>query len=244
MNVLCFPPGCRLLEVFRHDPTTIGIMVIPARWACARGSSCGRVSRSGHGCFWRRADDRPCSGERVRLAVRVRRFLCRNPSCPRRTFAQRLPDLIAPRARRPRRPARAQAAAPVALGGEAAARLLGRLGMATRADTLLGLVRALPRPTGDAPRVLGVDDWAMEGRGQLTERSWWTWSAAAWWIGWPSAPPRRLRSGCGNASGWRSSPATALPNGPGERAGGHPPPCKWPTAGTCPTTPRRCGSAG
>ena len=162
MNALCALPGCHLLEVFRPAPATVGLILALAKRARCRCPSCGRVSRSGHGSYWRRADDLPCFGQRVRLAVRVRRFRCRNPSCPRRTFAQRLPELIAPRARRTRRLARAQAAAAVALGDEAATRLLGRLGMATSATTLLRLVRALPLPPPLTPRVVGVDDWAMK----------------------------------------------------------------------------------
>ncbi len=49
----------------------------------------------------------------------------------------------------------------LALGGEAGARLLPHLAMTTSADTLLRLVRRLPLPPPEAPRVLGVDDWAM-----------------------------------------------------------------------------------
>ena len=50
----------------------------------------------------------------------------------------------------------------LALGGEAGARLLGRLGMATSATTVLRLVRALSLPAAEVPRVVGVDDWAMK----------------------------------------------------------------------------------
>jgi transposase len=50
----------------------------------------------------------------------------------------------------------------IALSGEAAARLLQRLAMPTSADTVLRLVRALPLPEAEAPRVLGVDDWALK----------------------------------------------------------------------------------
>ena len=63
----------------------------------------------------------------MRLAVRVRRFLCRNPTCPRRTFCQRQLEFLAPRARRTRRLAQAQTSVAVAMGGEAGARLLARL---------------------------------------------------------------------------------------------------------------------
>jgi transposase len=48
----------------------------------------------------------------------------------------------------------------VALGGEAGARLAGRIGLAVGGDTLLRLLRRGEGAPVGAPRVLGVDDWA------------------------------------------------------------------------------------
>ncbi len=93
--------------------------------------------------------------------MRVRRFYCRNPGCARRTFAERLQELVVPHARRTRRLAAAQGRAGVALGGEAGARLLRHLAMPTSADTVLHLIRRLPLPEVEAPRVVAVDDWAI-----------------------------------------------------------------------------------
>src|SRR5438093_327930 len=45
-------------------------------------------------------------------------------------------------------------------GGEAGARLPGRLGMPVSADTLLRLIRRNPDAAAPTPTVLGVDDWA------------------------------------------------------------------------------------
>jgi MFS family permease len=49
-------------------------------------------------------------------------FFAATPPAKRRTFCQRLPELLAPRARRTRRLAQAQASVAVAVGGEAGAR--------------------------------------------------------------------------------------------------------------------------
>lgn len=162
MNALGLLPGCRLQAVLRPDPTTLRLVITTTRRATCRCPACGRVSRSGHGHYHRHAADRPCFDRRVLLAVRLRRFRCRNPACPRRTFSQNPEGLLARRAQRTRRLAQAQAAVGVALGGEAGARLLDRLGMPASASTLLRTVRALPLPTPELPRVLGVDDWAMK----------------------------------------------------------------------------------
>jgi transposase len=53
----------------------------------------------------------------------------------------------------------------LALGGEAGARLGGRLALRTSPDTLLRLVQEAPRPAAAAPQGLGVDAWAWR-RGQ------------------------------------------------------------------------------
>ena len=91
----------------------------------------------------------------------VRRFYCRNPIYPRQTFAERVPGLLAPRARRTRRLAGAQGRVGATCGGEAGARLLRWLDMPSSADTVLRLVRALPLPEYVLPSVLGADDWAL-----------------------------------------------------------------------------------
>lgn len=48
-----------------------------------------------------------------------------------------------------------------ALGGEAGSRLLRRLAMPVSADTVLCLIRRMPLPEAEAPRVVAVDDWAI-----------------------------------------------------------------------------------
>jgi transposase len=100
-------------------------------------------------------------GRAVRLCLRVRRFYCHSSACQRRTFVEPLRKLLPPRARRTRRLARAQARIGLALGGEAGARLLPHLAMTASPDTVLRLVRGLPFPAPDAPRVVGIDDWAI-----------------------------------------------------------------------------------
>ena len=47
------------------------------------------------------------------------------------------------------------------LAAEPGARLASRLGMPVSGDTLRRLIRPLPTPIANTPRVLGVDDWAL-----------------------------------------------------------------------------------
>jgi transposase len=154
-------PDCHIEEVGHAGPTGLRIAVQGAHPA-ASCPTCHTTSLSIHSRYRRHPTDLPSFGKEVRLDLLVRRFYCRNPVCPRRTFAEPLPNLLAPRARRTRRLATAQGTVGVTCGGEAGARLLHRLGMPASADTVLRLVRALPLPECVTPRVLGVDDWALK----------------------------------------------------------------------------------
>ncbi len=112
--------------------------------------------------YVRQPTDLPSSGREVRLSVRVRRFYCHNHTCSKQTFTEPLRRLLKPYARRTQRLAKAQGRIGIALGGDAAARLLVHLAMPASADTILRLVRDQPLPTRQPPRIVGVDDWAMK----------------------------------------------------------------------------------
>ena len=95
----------------------------------------------------------------------MRRFFCDNPDCEKKTFAEQVPELTAPHARRTGLLARMLEAVGLALAGRAGARLAARLGIAVGRDALLRLVKALPTPLLGTVPVLGVDDFALR-RGQ------------------------------------------------------------------------------
>jgi transposase len=160
MNKLCPMPGCRVEQITRDDPGLLSITAQGTRPG-GRCPDCGQASRAVHSRYRRRPADLPALGRAVRVDLRLRRFYCRNAACTRRTFAERLPELIRPHARRTGRLAEAQARVGAALGGEGSARLLQHLAMPASADTVLRLIRNLPLPEPEPPRVVGVDDWAL-----------------------------------------------------------------------------------
>ena len=82
------------------------------------------------------------------------------PTCTRRIFTERLPDLVAPSARKTQRLITVLRAIGLALGGQAGARLAARLRLPTSPATLLRLVRAAPMPQSPALQAVGVDEWA------------------------------------------------------------------------------------
>src|SRR5438094_4817215 len=113
-----------------------------------------------HSRYARTLADLPWSTYAVRLQLRVRKFFCDHPTCPRQIFTERLPTVAAPWARRTLRLAQLLLAYGIALGGAAGARLVARLGRRSSPDTLVRLVRAAPAPDVPTLHIIGVDEWA------------------------------------------------------------------------------------
>jgi transposase len=113
-----------------------------------------------HSHYQRRLADLPWGDWSVRLGLTVRKFFCDNPHCGRRIFTERLPEVVAPWARKTVRLCQRLTAIAAALGGAAGSRLSHLLDMPAARNTLLRLIRAAPLPSSPAPAVLGVDDWA------------------------------------------------------------------------------------
>ncbi len=122
---------------------------------------CYHCSTRIHSRYVRAVADLPWMGCAVRLELHVRRFFCTNPECARQIFTERLPNVVAPSARRTMRLTDLFTLIGFALGGEAGKRLVAGMGLATSPDTLLRLIRAQPEEQVPTPRVLGVDDFSF-----------------------------------------------------------------------------------
>lgn len=152
-------PNGLCVEHVLPEPNRITIFVRP-RHSSVPCPRCHVPSSRVHSRYERRLADLPWQGRPVILRLQARRFLCREASCPKRTFAERLPGIVQPSARRSERLVDIQRHIALALGGEAGGRLVQRLAMPVSADTLLRLATTAPRVDSPAPRVLGVDEWA------------------------------------------------------------------------------------
>src|SRR5919201_4035871 len=96
---------------------------------------CTGPSSAVHSRYQRQLTDLPWGTRAVRLQLTVRKFLCRNSTCARRIFTERLPDLVAPSARKTHRLITVLRAIGMALGGQPGARLAARLRLPTSAAT-------------------------------------------------------------------------------------------------------------
>ena len=122
-------PGCRVEAITPDGPDRLQVAAHGIRPG-GRCPDCGRASRAVHSRYRRHPSDLPSLGRRVNIGLHVRRFYCRNARCARRTFAERLPELAAPYARRTCRLSEVQSRVGVAVGGEVGARLLRDLAIA------------------------------------------------------------------------------------------------------------------
>ncbi|KJS52503.1 transposase [Streptomyces rubellomurinus subsp. indigoferus] len=121
---------------------------------------CEEWSTRVHSSYLRFPVDGPVGGRRVRLSLRVRRFVCRNSSCGRRTFVEQVPGLTRRHGRWTERLRAALAAVGLAMAGRAGARMAAVFGVSVSRSTVLRLVEDLPDPEPSAPRVVGVDEYA------------------------------------------------------------------------------------
>jgi transposase len=119
-----------------------------------------------HGHYGRTVVDLPCAGRRVILALSVRTFVCRSPTCPRQIFTERLPDLVQSYARITDRLRDVLLALGLATSAEVCVRLAPKLGLQVNAPTLLRYLRSVSCASPTSVRVLGIDDWSWK-RGQI-----------------------------------------------------------------------------
>lgn len=159
MTLLPKFPGLRF-ENITIDAETITLSVASTRPE-ADCPICGSGSGRLHSHYLRTVCDLPWAGRAVRISLRVRKFRCANQGCPRRIFAERLPSIVEPYARKTTRLREVLLLVGFALGGEAGARLAVRLGMKASPSTLLRSLHGAALSSFDPPEVIGVDDFAL-----------------------------------------------------------------------------------
>jgi transposase len=159
-------PTTLALEAWQLDTTAATLTLqVTATASQASCPLCHRPATRVHSRYHRVLTDVPWGTYAVQVQLHVRKWFCDSPTCPRRIFTERLPTVVAPWARRTLRLAQRLLASGLALGGEAGARLAARLGLPTSPATLLRLVQGATMPAPEAPRIIGVDEWAWR-RGQ------------------------------------------------------------------------------
>src|SRR6266542_3173838 len=97
-NLLPLDHGLRLEDVsIGPDQIVVILVATSPRGTCP---VCATWSEAVHSLYQRTIADLPWGGQAVRLHLHVRKFFCRQPTCARRVFTERLPTVVAPYARR------------------------------------------------------------------------------------------------------------------------------------------------
>ena len=162
--LLSLSPDLRI-EQITAPGTMVIVHLISTQRACPC-PLCGHASEQIHSRYRRMVADVPCCAKPVRLELEMRKFFCRTPTCPRKIFTERLPDLVEPLARITKRLRAALQALGVATGAAVGSRLAPQLGMDVKPTTLLRFLRTISLPVAQSVQVLGLDDWAFK-RGQI-----------------------------------------------------------------------------
>src|SRR5712692_1963304 len=158
-SLLCLPEGMRIEQIQITENGLVIEVVATSPTSCC--PLCSEASSSLH-CHYRRTlRDVPCAGRRVQLVLTVRKFSCRNPYCPRKVFAERLPDFVEPWARTTIRYCQQITSIGLATCGKGGTRLAARLGIQTTRQTILRRIMALPDSSPGVILFLGIDDFSF-----------------------------------------------------------------------------------
>ncbi|MDV8071273.1 ISL3 family transposase [Rhodococcus sp. IEGM 1366] len=126
--------------------------------------TCGVSSKRVHSRYERMLADTATAGRSSYVVLQVRRFLCSNSGCDRRTFVEQIDGLTTAYARTTPLLREILEKIALALAGRAGSRLASTLGVSLGRSTLLRLLRALPDPPTTTVEVLGVDDFGLRRR--------------------------------------------------------------------------------
>lgn len=166
---MALPPSCRqeylpakarlrLQSIEFQDDVVIVRATPESSSACC--PTCQRSSTVIHSRYWRVLRDLPFQGRAVKLHVEVRRFRCRDRNCIRKTFVEPLATVTVKHGQQTSRFSETVRIVGYALGGEAGCRLATRLGIPISPDTVLRRINKDDAPASNAPKYIGVDDWA------------------------------------------------------------------------------------
>lgn len=153
-------PGFEIVQVDEYERQLKVIANSIARIATC--PDCRTHTTSIHSYYTRSPRDLPSSGKEIRLVLHVRRFRCTNETCSRRTFAERISQITPLHGQRTVRLTQKLQEIVFETSAEGCSRQANHLQMPVSGDTLLRIQRDIPFQTEAAPRILGIDDWALK----------------------------------------------------------------------------------
>lgn len=104
----------------------------------------------------------PCTGRVVKIILSVKKFFCHTPSCQRKVFTERIPELIEPSSRLTTRLRTLIQAIGIAFNANGGARLGAQMGVQVSRMTVLFSLHRLPLPPVRKIKRVGIDDFAWK----------------------------------------------------------------------------------
>jgi len=123
---------------------------------------CQTPSNKRHSVYVRKPRALPCADAEIQLVLSVQRYFCENPSCTRKTFAERIPETVEFYSRRTIDLEALLGIMAFEMSAETVGRICQGLRVSVSPDSVLRLIRkrdTLPTPQ---VKVLGIDDWALK----------------------------------------------------------------------------------
>ena len=157
---LPLPSGLTILAV-EHENNTLTVHLRSESPTATSCPVCGCCSQRTHSRYWRTLADLPMCGQHVHLLVDVRRFFCDEPTCCRKLFVERLPDLTQPWSRKTNRLVETLQRIGFALTGAGGERFAQTLGMIVAPSTILRHLMHVPLPVTAPVEVVGLDDFSF-----------------------------------------------------------------------------------
>lgn len=158
-------PGGTLDAVELHPSLDLQSVVVTATSARSEVACpcCHTLTSSLHSHYRRTLEDLPCLGLVVQLQLSVRRFRCRNETCPRRIFCERIEEVAARSARMTQRLTLAVQNTALEVGASPGQRIGRVWGVHRSRTTSLRVMRRMtPFQPPTTIKRIGVDDFAFK----------------------------------------------------------------------------------
>jgi transposase len=154
-------PSTLSIDLVEYEGQTL-LVSLHATTQIAPCPRCGMPGSRVHSRYSRTVADVACGGQQLVFKLTVRKWVCPEPSCSQRIFAERFPGFLQTYARMTDRLRAALQFVGTTTNGADGARLVSYLAMPTTGKTIIRHVLQLPLPKDAPVRVAGVDEWAWK----------------------------------------------------------------------------------
>ena len=123
---------------------------------------CQTLAKKRHSVYVRKPQALPCASTPIQLILSAQRYLCENPACTHKTFAERIPDTAHFYSRRTIDLEALLQIMAFEMSAESVGRVCAGLKVSVSPDSVLRLIRKNDASQEPEVRVLGIDDWAIQ----------------------------------------------------------------------------------